>query len=164
MPIRIATLNDVDVISSLAEAIWWPSYRDIIPDEQIALMLQNMYTVEALKEQLLEGITFLLAEENNSAVGFAGFSLIDPKRKLYKIHKLYVLPSQQGKGTGKALITYIAEHCKQQDGLALQLNVNRNNPALSFYQKQGFNIVAEVDIPYYRFFMNDYVMEMSLLK
>jgi N-acetylglutamate synthase-like GNAT family acetyltransferase len=78
MRIRKATLKDIPVISELAEKIWWPSYRNIISDEQISFMLKDMYSEESLKEQMDSGIEFILAERENIAVAFAGFSLTDP--------------------------------------------------------------------------------------
>jgi ribosomal protein S18 acetylase RimI-like enzyme len=41
--------------------------------------------------------------------------------------------------------------------------VNRENKAIGFYNKLGFTIIAEEDIPIGNgFFMNDYVMQISL--
>ena len=44
----------------------------------------------------------------------------------------------------------------------LELNVNRANPALGFYTKLGFEISETVDIPYYQFILNDYVMRKAI--
>jgi ribosomal protein S18 acetylase RimI-like enzyme len=44
------------------------------------------------------------------------------------------------------------------------LNVNRNNiKAKQFYERQGFHIIAEVDIPYRSYILNDYIMEKVLI-
>jgi ribosomal protein S18 acetylase RimI-like enzyme len=45
----------------------------------------------------------------------------------------------------------------------LELNVNRSNNAVTFYQKFGFTTTSEVDLPIGEgYFMNDYVMQKSL--
>ena len=78
MRIRKATEEDITAITELAEKIWWPTYRNIISDEQISFMLKDMYSEDSLKKQLLSGVEFILAEKENVAVAFAGFSLIEP--------------------------------------------------------------------------------------
>ena len=162
MKIRAATLDDIAVIHRLADEIWWEAYKNVISDEQIGFMLQDIYSEQALKEQLDEGIQFLIAEQDDKPAGFAAFSLTGPAEKIFKLHKLYVLPSEQGKGMGTMLISRVEELIRQQHGSVLELNVNRNNPALGFYEKSGFEICDTVDIPYYRFTLNDYIMRKSL--
>jgi GNAT superfamily N-acetyltransferase len=93
-------------------------------------------------------------------VAFAGFSLIEPE--VYKLHKLYVLPSEQGNGTGKKLIEYIADLAREKGGKILELNVNRGNSASEFYKKVGFEIYRIVDISYHHFILNDYIMRKDL--
>ena len=82
--------------------------------------------------------------------------------RVLKIHKLYVLPCEQGKGTGKKLFEYLSKTAKELKVNILELNVNRANHALNFYQKMGFEIIETVDIPYYQFVLNDYIMRKAL--
>jgi len=160
MRIRKATEEDITAITELAEKIWWPTYRNIISEEQISFMLKDMYSEESLKKQLVSGVDFILAEKENLAVAFAGFSLIEPE--VYKLHKLYVLPSEKGNGTGKNLIEYITDLAREQGGKILELNVNRGNSASEFYKKVGFEIYRTVDISYHHFILNDYIMRKNL--
>lgn len=163
MHIRFAIFNDILSIHQLAHQIWWPTYRDILSDEQIEFMLEKMYSEVALKSQFDAGIQFLVAEINELPVGFAAYSLINSETAIFKLHKIYLLPTQQGKGSGKNFMEYIVKLVKAQSGKTLELNVNRKNPALSFYQKSGFEIYQSVDIPFYQFEMNDYVMRLELV-
>jgi GNAT superfamily N-acetyltransferase len=162
MIIRIATEIDIRLISELAEKTWWPSYSQIISDEQISFMLEDMYSAESLLEQMKSGIDFLIAERENIGIGFAAYSLVDSDNQVYKLHKLYVLPSEQGLGTGKELIDRVADSAKLKGGKILELNVNRGNPAKYFYKKTGFEIYQTVDINYHHFVLNDYVMRKEL--
>jgi ribosomal protein S18 acetylase RimI-like enzyme len=158
MEIIEATEKDIPVIHELAERIWWPTYRPILSEEQISFMLQNMYSENALKEQMLGDIKFILVKRDNEDVAFAGYSIEHGTDPVLKIHKVYVLPSEQGKGTGKNLIAYLSNLTTDLNIPYVELNVNRGNPALGFYQKMGFEIIETVDIPYYQFVLNDYVM------
>ena len=162
MIIRKAAESDISAISELAEKIWWPSYRNIISDEQISFMLNDMYSTESLLEQMKSGIEFLIAERENIGIGFAAYSLVDIENQVYKLHKLYVLPSEQGLVTGKMLIDQVADSARLKGGQTLELNVNRGNPAHHFYKKTDFEIYRTVDINYHHFVLNDYVMRKEL--
>lgn len=158
MEIVNATEKDIPVIHELAEKIWWPTYRPILSEEQISFMLKKMYSEVALAEQMRNDIKFILIKRDVEDVAFAGYSMEYGSSPVLKIHKIYVLPSEQGKGTGKVLIDYFTNLAKDSHIPQIELNVNRANPALGFYQKMGFEIIEHVDIPYYQFVLNDYVM------
>ena len=132
MIIRQAKEFDIQAISELAEKIWWPSYRNIISDEQISFMLNNMYSAKSLVEQMRSGIEFLIVERENLPLAFAAYSQTDTDNQIYKLHKLYVLPTEQGRGTGKKLIEHVSSLAKAKGGNTLELNVNRGNPAHHF--------------------------------
>ena len=162
MIIRKAAKSDIPAISELAEKIWWPSYRNIISDEQISFMLNDMYSAKSLAEQMSSGIEFLIVEKENLPVAFAGYSLTNMENQVYKLHKLYVLPTEQGRGTGRKLIEQVSSLATAKGGKILELNVNRGNPAHHFYSKIGFDIYQTVDISYHHFILNDYIMRKDL--
>ena len=110
---------------------------------------------------MAEGCQFVIAYDDNEPVGFASYQETEPQ--LFKLHKIYVLPSQQGKGTGKFIINHIVEKIKSKNAKALQLQVNRYNKAKSFYEKLGFFVLKEINLDIGNgYFMNDYVMQLSL--
>jgi hypothetical protein len=49
---------DIPAIRALARHIWPIAYGNILSEEQLAYMLQLMYSTEALQKQLQEGHTF----------------------------------------------------------------------------------------------------------
>jgi GNAT superfamily N-acetyltransferase len=159
MTIRKAHSTDMHAISMLANEIWWTAYTGILSDEQIGFMLKDIYYVEALKKQLHEGVRFLIIENDNLPVGFAGYSILKDR---IRIHKLYILPAEQGKGAGKKLLEHITNEARAKGIKILELNVNRANPAVNFYKNSGFEIEETVDIPYYGFVLNDYVMRKNI--
>jgi len=157
--IREATIEDVETIRQIANDTWWPAYQPILAEEQIEFMLKEIYSTEKLTEQISSNKqTFLLLLEDNEPVAFAAYSLREENPDIYKLHKLYCLPTTQGKGYGKALIDEVARRTSQAGKHVLELNMNRHNNAKSFYEKMGFTIVYEEDIPIGPYWMNDYVM------
>lgn len=159
--IRNASVNDVALIRELALNVWPQTYATIISKEQIDYMLEMMYSEDSLKEQLIEGCIFIIVEEGKVPVGFASYEEIKPA--IFKLHKIYILADQQGKGTGKYVIDHIISHIRLQGAKSLQLQVNRNNNAKLFYEKLGFKIIKKADFDIGKgYFMNDYVMEKEL--
>jgi diamine N-acetyltransferase len=160
--IRNADQTDVHVISLLAHAIWPDTYGSILNDAQLNYMLNYFYSEESLKKQMDDGQHFLLALSNAETVGFASYSHSN-KTGLYKVHKLYVHPMLHGHGFGKKLLDRIIKDVKPKGGTRLSLNVNRNNRAISFYEKYGFRKVGEEDVAIGEgYFQNDFVMEMDI--
>jgi GNAT superfamily N-acetyltransferase len=121
-------------------------------------MLTMMYSVESLQTQFVTN-TFLLLYDADTAVGFAGFEAMEAGMKL---HKIYFLPNVQGKGYGKILLQRVIEEARSKELAYIELNVNRNNKAKTFYEKMGFVVHQEVDVNIGNdFWMNDYIMRFS---
>ncbi len=162
MTIKYANETDLPIIKALAHEIWPEAYSKILSKEQLAYMLDNFYCLPSLTKQLNElHHYFIIGYLNESPAGFASYSCSSPNQ--YKLHKLYIKTSQQEKGIGKSLLTFIFSKIKTSEPITLQLNVNRHNPAIEFYKKLGFKIVAEEDIDIGNdYYMNDYVMEITL--
>ncbi|MDB5231980.1 MAG: family N-acetyltransferase [Chitinophagaceae bacterium] len=160
---RKAVSSDIALIKELAHQIWPHSYGQILTSAQLEYMLDFIYSETALQKQMNEGQQFIIAYINDEPVGFAAYSLLDNMRSVFKLHKIYILPSTQGTGLGKKLLCYIIDIVKSSGGRILTLNVNRHNKAKDFYTKLGFKIIKEEDVPIgHNYFMNDYIMEKDL--
>lgn len=160
MKLRKAYEHDVPLIRDLAFRIWPDAYGKILSKEQIDYMLDMMYSEAELTKQLRQNIEFVIAYDGVEPVGFAAVGLVE--EKIYKLHKLYVLPSQQGRGTGRFLINAIEKAVRNKGAIALLLNVNKHNPAKSFYEKMGFAVLRDeiIDIGN-GYVMDDFVMGKS---
>jgi ribosomal protein S18 acetylase RimI-like enzyme len=124
-------------------------------------MLEKFYSTASLNKQMKNNHYFFLALLNYSPVGFASFSCKDGST--YKLQKLYVLPEFQKSGVGKKLLETVETVAKSMGAEKLQLNVNRENKARGFYEKNKFRRITEEDIDIgHGFFMNDFIMEKEL--
>jgi GNAT superfamily N-acetyltransferase len=108
--------------------------------------------------------TFILLNDEHGAQGFASFGKRSDETGVFKLHKLYVLPENHGKGYGKILIDDIKKRIIAEGSNTLDLNVNRYNKARTFYEKIGFQIIAEEDVPIGPYWMNDYIMRLVINK
>ncbi len=158
-----ATGNKAGVICEIAENTWWQAYGKILPEGQIAYMLEKIYNKESIKQQIENGSQkYLLLFDDEKPVGFASFAPRMESPETYKLHKLYCLPVGQKKGYGKMLLKEVERRTTLAGVNILELNVNGNNTARGFYEKMGFKVAYEEDIPIGPFWMNDFVMRKHL--
>ena len=62
-----ATAADIPVLRSLAERIWRESYAGVVSAEQMAYMLDWMYSEETIRRELAEGVCWELVLSTCSA-------------------------------------------------------------------------------------------------
>ena len=162
--LRLLAKEELILIQKIAQHTWPSTFAGILSIEQIDYMLNWMYDLQLLESQMDKGHGFLVAEEDGAAIGFAGYELNHLAGSLSKLHKLYLLPSSQGKGVGKALFLQVAKRAREAGQKSLVLNVNKQNKkAIDFYRVLGFvTIRQEVNDIGSGYVMDDDVMELSL--
>lgn len=158
-----AGIDQIPQVQKLAAETWPSAFGKILSKEQLTYMMQKMYNTSALKEQMAEkGHRFLIAYEDRNALGFTSFETNYLEKPHLKIHKLYILPEEQGKGLGRRFLKALERSGQKEAMKSLELNVNKyNKQALDFYFKMGFKKFKEEVIPIGNgFVMDDY----SLIK
>ncbi len=160
--INLVSKEELVHVQSIAKLTWPHTFGEILSPEQIEYMLNWMYSLENLSKQYDSGHQFFIAEEGKK-LGFTGIEVNHEPGKT-KIHKIYILPTAQGKGIGKKLIQKIKEIAKDNNQESLLLNVNKyNTGAIAFYEYLGFvNIKEEVIDIGNGYVMDDYVFELKL--
>jgi ribosomal protein S18 acetylase RimI-like enzyme len=159
--IRQATGTDIPAIRHIAHHTWPVAYGELLSKEQLEYMLNLMYSEESLQQQFGKGHTFYMAELDSHAHGFASVSAEGENK--FKLNKLYVLPTTQKTGAGKALLQQVIQFAKDNQGTELFLQVKRDNPSKGFYEKQGFIITGEIDLDIGNgYLMQDYIMTLEL--
>jgi GNAT superfamily N-acetyltransferase len=157
--IRPATTADIPTIQAIAHTTWPVAYAEILSPAQLAYMLERMYSADALLDQFTTlGHRFLLAERDDVAIGFAGYAHQHTPGRT-RLHKLYVLPHVKGGGVGHALLEAVLNAAQLAGDSAVELNVNKYNPATAFYLRHGFSVERDevIDIGQ-GYVMDDHVM------
>lgn len=161
--IRPAVPDDINAIRSVAHGTWPVAYGAILSPEQLAYMLERMYGHPALEEQFAKGHRFLIAEEGSTVIGFASCEHHYQGAINTRLHKLYVLPRAQGTGAGKALLQVVEAAARSAGDQGIELNVNRFNPSLQFYLRQGFGILRDEVLDIGKgYVMDDHVLVKAL--
>ena len=161
--IRKATKDDCPQIRQLAEQIFPATYKEIISQEQIDFMMDWMYSISNLNKQMDDGHIYFLAYRETAPVGYV--SVEQQNKDLFHLQKIYVLGSEQGTGCGKFLFTEAVKYIKtvHPAPCTMELNVNRENRAIRFYEHMGMHKARPGDFSIGNgYFMNDYIMSMEL--
>ncbi|HSI90783.1 MAG TPA: GNAT family N-acetyltransferase, partial [Adhaeribacter sp.] len=137
-------------------------YKNILSREQLLFMQEEIYAFPSLEKQMQAGQQFFLLKVAQKPIGFFSVTKINPAANRWKLNKLYLLPGMQGKGLGRDALEAAAAVVKAQQGKVLELNVNKYNPAKTFYERCGFIVIREEDIPIGDYWMNDFVLEKQL--
>jgi ribosomal protein S18 acetylase RimI-like enzyme len=160
--VKILPTYDVAIIKSLADEIWPKVYSTMISAEQIEYMLNWMYSIETLQENIDHGHQFYLYNENEVALGFMCIQPNFAPNEM-KLNKLYVQADCHRKGIGRALIERAKSIAKEKQQTSIVLRVNKGNPAVDFYKNLGFEItkLEVLDIGG-GFVMDDYIMSLPI--
>ena len=167
--IRIARTDDISVIHDMAEVAFRHTYREILSPEQMEYMMDWMYSPANLLKQFEDGHVYHILFSQGRPCGYVSVQkerTDADKTEVWHLQKIYVLPSEQGKGFGKLLFEKAVSHVKENlSGIKarIELNVNRQNTAVSFYHHLGMTILREGDFHIGNgFYMNDYIMGLDI--
>lgn len=175
LTIRRASALDIPLIRRMADVAFRSTYRSILSPEQLDYMMDWMYSESSLKVQTeAPGKEFYLAEMPDGdavrAVGYVSFEeegLTPDGRKQFHLQKLYILPEFQGEGIGCALMGHVKERLGElcPDGFRIELNVNRFNKAVGFYERLGMVRDRQGDFSIGNgYFMNDYIYALDVFR
>ena len=191
--IEKASGEDIMCIHDMAQVVFRHTYREILSPEQMEYMMDWMYSPANLQKQLDEGHVYYIAYRDGKACGYVSVQpegIADDGRLLFHLQKIYVLPSEQGHGLGRALFARAVAHvreavlareaahvqevaggcteecvegCVEGCGARIELNVNRNNPSIGFYHHLGLRILRQGDFHIGNgYYMNDYIMGLEV--
>ena len=147
----------------LAETIWPVCYKNILSGEQIAYMMDMMYSENVVSGEIAGGVRYYFILSNGDVSGYLSWGVSGESENAAKLHKLYLLSEKHHQGIGSSAIAAVREQAGDAGCRSLFLNVNRLNlNAIKCYEKNGFKIVREEnnDIGN-NFFMTDYVMKVD---
>lgn len=133
MRIRVATEADASAISKLIiAALRTSNAKDYTPD--IIARIENSFSPSAIKAFIAQRVVFV-AYDNALIIGTAS---LDGKAA----RSVFVLPSMQNKGVGRALMASV-EAAAKDAGIAV-LAVPSSVTAEQFYSRLGYRAVRQV--------------------
>lgn len=162
--LRRATVADIPAIRRVAAVAFPATYSAILTPAQIDYMMEWMYSEASLHQQLsVDRHDYYLALDCDAAVGYV--SLRRESAEVVHLEKIYVLPAYQGCHLGRRLFDHAVAVARAAVPAPqrLELNVNRYNRALGFYEHLGMRRLRAGDFDIgHGYFMNDYIMGLDL--
>ena len=153
--IRRIAAAELPIVQEIANATWPVAFEGVIQRHQIEMMLDDIYDLDTLQNDIEAlGHVYWIARHGHEDVGFVSSFQEDD---VTWIKKLYILPSRQGLGIGRALMGVAQDHFAPQRALSLNVNTG-NTRAIEFYKKYGFAVEKEVPVRMGPFDFTDYVM------
>jgi ribosomal protein S18 acetylase RimI-like enzyme len=150
--IRIANITDAELIADLSRKTFYETFATHNTKENIDKFLNEQFTREKLIEEVSEpGNFFLLAFHEKQAIGYVRmregerFPEFGTKDSI-EIARIYVSNTSIGTGVGKSMMHKCISLAKEMKKDIIWLGVwEKNNRAISFYEKWGFEKFGEHD-------------------
>lgn len=134
--IRTATAADLPAVQRVLVETWHATYDSIFGVETVNAITGRWHTPEVLAAQLAsEGAAFLVAVQGKAVIGTA---YARPSGgNVVLLERLYILPTAQGQGVGRALYGAVLAHFPHAGAIRLEVEP-RNARAIAFYKSLGF--------------------------
>lgn len=163
LAVRRIAEEGIPTIRRIAAVAFPATYRDLLSPGQLDYMMEWMYSEESLRGQFRAGHVWFVVSADGEPCGYV--SVERQGGRLFHLHKIYVLPRFQGIGAGALLfrsaVAYVRSVCPEP--CRMELNVNRHNRALHFYERMGMRKLREGDFPIGGgYWMNDYIMGLEI--
>jgi len=170
MNIRYANENDASLLAELGRKTFFDTFVEDNTPEDMEIHLSEHYTPEIQSSELRDSNSiFLIAEIDHIAVGYAklkgqstdnGVSGTNPM----ELERIYVLQEYLGKGVGPELIKKSIAEAKERGFDCLWMGVwEKNERAIRFYTKWGFEQVGVHDFILGKDIQKDLIMELDLI-
>lgn len=167
--VRYATPADAELIADLSRQTFYESYVSYNTKEDMDKFMSEQFTKEALmKEVEMPGNIFLLAYRDHEVKGYVRMRESKTPSELdnlyaIEIARIYACTKVIGKGVGSALMQKCIEVAKENGKQIIWLAVwPKNQRAINFYIKCGFEKFAEQDFVLGKDVQQDWLMKKNL--
>lgn len=169
LTIREATKDDAMLIADLSQQTFYDTFAADNKKEDMDLFLNKQFTkARLILEVGVPGNIFLLAYNNGEVAGYAKLREGKQPKSLgtknaLEIARLYAVTTMIGKGVGRALMQACIDRARAMGKEMIWLGVwERNQRAIDFYHKWGFEKFTEWDFLLGRDLQRDWLMKKSL--
>lgn len=142
LTLRPATIDDCPALGLVIVTASLKTFLGQIPEEDFDFAWTPEVSAHNWREYFTtaapSGEFFVVATVDQRVVGYvlAGRAT-DRSDYARAVNALYVLPSMQGKGVGRALLGYVAKRLLAEGTNSLLIGCLKENPSCGFYQRMG---------------------------
>lgn len=167
--VRLATKQDAGLIADMSRQTFYDTFASQNTKEDMDKFMNEQFTRETLMEEVgAENNIFLLAYDEEQPVGYARIRENNNPPSLgtsnaIEIARIYAATTAIGKGIGKVLMQKCIEISKARDRELVWLGVwEKNQRAIDFYIKWGFEKFADHDFVLGNDVQKDWLMKKTL--
>jgi ribosomal protein S18 acetylase RimI-like enzyme len=167
--IHIATKHDAELIADMSRQTFYETFAADNTKEDIDKFMNEQFTKEMIMQEVgAENNIFLLAYDAEHPVGYARIRENNNPPSLgtsnaIEIARIYAATNAIGKGIGKALMQKCIEIAKVGNRQLVWLGVwEKNQRAIEFYKKWGFEKFAEHDFILGNDVQKDWLMKKNI--
>lgn len=148
MNIRLATPDDAAAIARVHVESWRTTYAHLLPREYLAGLScdeREITWARALADRESKEFTFVADHPDEGVVGFATGGPERSGMSDYsgELMAIYLLQTAQRGGTGRRLISAVANWLADSGHQSMMVWVLADNPSRRFYEKLGGVAIAE---------------------
>jgi|GEM_PF-1760714 len=145
--LKVATVNDIEDIWTIIEKTWLEGQISGIERKELINKLHLTHSINKIKLEILYSYQrYILIEEKNNSVAFASYSVSGGHPPDFRIHKIYNLPSTEGKGYNRILIAHIETLASSRGCRKLSVIV-RNQDKKEYFESLGFTAADHPETP-----------------
>lgn len=166
--VRRANISDASLLADVGAVSFRDAFGADNNPEDLKLHLETTYNVETIRQALKDpAIVYFIAENSGTALGFIRLGLTETPSKInltgaIELQQIYVLKRGWGKGLGAALMEKAIEFARDHQKAGLWLGVwKKNDRAIAFYKKWGFDITGEHTFMVGNDPQQDFLMELA---
>ena len=135
LAIRDVEPRDVALVRRLLVATWHATYDSILGRGKVTEITDSWHSLDNLGRQIgVPGTAFLVAERGREVIA-TSHAAIDGEA--LTLRRLYVLPAEQRRGIGQALLAETLARFPAARLVTLEVE-RANAPAIRFYERNGF--------------------------
>jgi ribosomal protein S18 acetylase RimI-like enzyme len=163
-------VDDAGVLQKISEQTYYDAFKDFTSKETMQQYLTDAFSVPKLKQELANPHSkFYLLYADDTLAGYLKINRYDAQTHLndacaLEVERIYLIGSMQKKGLGHLLMNKAIEFAIEAENIEyIWLGVwDKNEDAIAFYEKNGFQIVGM-----HPFYMgheeqSDYIMRKDL--
>lgn len=165
-----ASSNDALQLAHISRTTFYEAFADQNTEADMELHLKEYYSIDKMKAELEDPmVCFFLAYSDKELVGYLKMSRHSkPKEETsldapIELERIYTLNKMIGKGVGKFLMQTAFASALENGNKTIWLGVfQKNETAISFYTKWGFEIYSEHEFVVGKDIQTDWLMKKLL--
>ena len=139
--------DGADELSGIAYRVFMEVYT-YEREDVVREFLDENQSPEAIRRQMLEGMSYAYIDSDGARVGYVGFVMEGDSMHL---SKLYVFDGFRDRGIGSAAMDMVEAIARERGASSIHLDANdKNSGALSLYRRKGYVETGRVGKNYLR--------------